>query len=257
MVANQEAFVFGNMRKSAQHAGVAFGRSSPRVRVDFDGGTLQNLVQIESWYDAPRNTISINDHDIWSPGTHAHEYGHSFHNMALGGIGHIYVSGWPTHGFEGEYNGAKALLEGFAEFFETLVLPGTSGIHAGVRWPEYWPRALPTGPDSEARVAAYLWDVIDDAGERGSSYEYLPSSDPASWGTVPGIGWYYPQETFDLVQIAPRTLGEVIDTCGSPSWGLLDSRPESIEGIHRCLVARTGQGTNLERLFSRINGIYY
>lgn len=246
MVANQEAFVFGNVRKSAQRAVVAFGRSSPRVRVDFDSGTLTEWgLQGTSWYDAPRNTISINQNAIWSPATHAHEYGHSFHNMALGGIGHIYISGWPTHDFENEYNGAKALLEGFAAFFETLVMPGTSSIHAGVRWPEYWPRALPTGPDSEARVAAYLWDVIDNAAE-GSSYESL-------WGTVPGN---HPQETFDLVQIAPRTLGEVIDTCGSPSWGLLDSRPESIEGIHRCLVARTGQGTNLERLFWRIYGIY-
>jgi hypothetical protein len=246
MVANQEAFVFGNMRKSAQHAVLAFGRSSPRVRVDFDGGTLTEWgLQGTSWYDAPRNTISINQDAIWRPGTHAHEYGHSFHNMALGGIGHIYISGWPEHDFEGEWNGAKALLEGFAEFFETLVLPGTSSIHKGVRWPEHWENPLPTGPDSEARVAAYLWDVIDYADE-GSSYESL-------WGTVPGV---HAPETFDLVQIAPRTLGEVIDTCGSPSWGLLDSRPESIEGIHRCLVARTGQGTNLERLFWRIYGIY-
>ncbi|HZG41883.1 MAG TPA: hypothetical protein VEY93_02895, partial [Longimicrobium sp.] len=204
MVANQEAFVYGNVRKSVQRAQLLFGKASPRVRVEFDSGALQDFFGQTSWYDAPLNTISINDDDIWGflgdgAATQAHEYGHSYHNMALGGIGHIYISSAnPSHYFEAYSNGAKALLEGFAEFFETLVMPGRGDIHSGVRWPELWYKTLPTGPESEARVAAYLWDVIDDVNERGSAGEYLPSYDPASWGTV---NEWNAQEAFDQVQI--------------------------------------------------------
>jgi hypothetical protein len=67
------------------------------------------------------------------------------------------------------------------------------------------------------------------------------------------------QELYDQVTILPSTLGKVIDECGSPSWGLLDSRPESIEGIHQCLKAYPGSApsTALNRIYSaNINGEY-
>lgn len=259
MVPNAEAYVFGNMRTSARRAHQVFGKGSPRVRVDFDSGLYQEAGQLGSWYDAPAHTISINDNDIWGyqregAGVHAHEYGHSYHNMALGGIGHIYISSVdPSHTFDGTSNGAKALLEGFATFFESLVMPGSRSIHRGVRWPQHY-GGLPFGPASEAAVSAYLWDVIDDGGEKSAGER----ADPA-WNTM--RDYSYPVEAFDQVQISPYTLGRVIDTCGSPSWGLLDSRPESIEGIHRCVKAydatTTAMGPALDRLYSaNINGVF-
>jgi hypothetical protein len=248
MVANQEAFVYGNMRKSGQRAQLLFGRSSPRTRVDFDSGMLQDGLGQTSWYDAPLHTISINDDHIWSRATHAHEYGHSFHNMALGGIGHIYVSSFfLSHTFEEQTNGAKALLEGFAEFFETLIHPGARSLHRGVRWPNNWTSSIDLGPKTEGRVAAYLWDVIDNPDEKGSAHEHYGAE---GWGTVPNAG--NAQEWYDQVTILPSTLGKVIDECGRPSWGLLDTRPESIEGIHRCLQSYDGGafGTVLTPIYS-------
>lgn len=246
MVANQEANVYGTIRKSAQRAQQLFGWSSPRVRVDFDSHSLR----LSSWYDAPLHIISINVDDIWGSegaATQAHEYGHSYHHKALGGIGHIYISGGPRHSFDSDSNGAKALLEGFAAFFETLVMPGQSFIHRHVRWPEGWSPALPVGPRAEARVAAFLWDAIDDDAEKGSSFEHLSPGDPNYWGTVTE---YIPAEPYDGVRLSHVYLGNVIRDCRT---GLLNTRPESIDGIYDCLMAGsdpTGQYA-LNRMYSR------
>lgn len=230
MAPNQEAFVYGNMRKSAQRAASLFRRSSERVRVDFDSHSLA----IGSWYDAPLHIVSIKWDDIWEnegASTQAHEYGHSYHHRALGGIGHIYISSAdPSHTFESNSNGAKALLEGFATFFETLVMPAKGDTDPYVRSPELY-GGLPVGPRAESRVAAYLWDVVDDAAEKGSHFEYLPFGDLNYTGTY--TGWI-PQEPYDPVQISHYDLGRVLRDCRVVE-GLLTVRPESINGIRDCL----------------------
>lgn len=245
MIPNREAFVFGNMRKSGQRAQQLFWWASERTRVDFDNGSLSLSA---SHYDAPFNRISILGVDIWGDNgaaTQAHEYGHSYHHKALGGIGHIYFSGDPRHNFTDNSNGAKALLEGFATFFETLVMPGRDpDIHYFVRDPESHSPALPTGPRAESRVAAFLWDYVDDGQEKGSSGEY------GSWGTL-----WSPPEPWDLVQSSHTDLAHVLIWCRE---GTFQTRPESIEALMPCFYARTtaaGQ-INLQRLYARtVNGI--
>lgn len=230
MAPNQEAFVYGNVRKSAQRAASLFGRSSERVRVDFDSHSLA----IGSWYDAPLHIVSIKAEDIWEDegaSTQAHEYGHSYHHKALGGIGHIYISSAdPRHNFRDESNGAKALLEGFAAFFETSVMPGKSWIDPYVRNPDIYSNVA-IGPRAEARVAAYFWDLVDDAAEKATVHEYGSAADPSFWGT----GWLFPsQEIFDPVQFSHAYVGEVLRECRT-GYGLLQVRPESIDGIRVCM----------------------
>jgi hypothetical protein len=242
MVPNQEAYVYGNVRKSAQRAAGLFARNtSERTRVDFDSGDLRLG---NSWYNLALNVISIDIEDIWfdeGAATQAHEYGHAYHNKALGGIAHIYVTGDPRHNFTDDSNGAKALLEGFATFFETLVMPGKDySTHYYVRWPQLW-SSLPTGPRAESRAAAFLWDVIDDASEKGS-----PNESPSStnyWGTVSGG----PYEDFDAIQVSHYGLGTVIRSCG----GFIPAT--SIEGLHTCLQTYVGTASQpaMVRLYER------
>jgi hypothetical protein len=173
IVPNREAWVYGNIRKAAQRAVELFGRHSERVRVDFDSGP-----ETTSWYNATAHHVSILNPSIWSHNaveTHGHEYGHSYHSRALGGISHIYVSGDPRHTFHTDGTGDKALLEGFATFFSTLVLPGEPDFGYYVRHPEHYTRFtghyLPTGQRVEGRAAAYLWDLVDEPSEKGSDHE--------------------------------------------------------------------------------------
>ena len=248
MAPNQEAYVYGNVRKSAQRAASLFGRSSDRVRVDFDSHSLA----IGSWYDAPLHIVSIKSDDIWDDegaSTQAHEYGHSYHHRALGGIGHIYLSSAdPSHYFESNSNGAKALLEGFAAFFETLVMPNKGENDTFVRSPGLWTGGLPVGPRAESRVAAFLWDVVDDDAEKGSRFEYLPFGDPQYTGTNTRS---IPQEPYDPVQISHYDLGRVLRDCRT-GYGLLTVRPESIDGIRDCLgVEFLGLQYAIHRLYER------
>jgi hypothetical protein len=228
MAPNQEAFVYGNVRKSAQRALALFGHNSQRVRVDFDSHSLA----LGSWYDAPLHIVSIKSDDIWEnegASTQAHEYGHSYHHKALGGIGHIYISSAdPRHYFRDESNGAKALLEGFAAFFETLVMPGKSWIDPYVRNPDIY-RNVAIGPRAEARVAAYFWDLVDDPSERGSAHEYGSALD--FWGA----GSIFPSpESFDGIQFTHAYVGNVLRDCRT-GYGVLTVRPESIDGIRVCM----------------------
>lgn len=251
MVPNQEAFVYGNMRTSAKRAKQLFWWSSERTRVDFDNSILKARA---SWYDAPRNVINILGVDIWGDegaATQAHEYGHSYHHKALGGIGHIYVSSVnPMHSFDANSNGAKALLEGFATFFETLVMPGKGWSHRYVRHPEGYHPTLPTGSRSEARVSAFFWDYIDDAAEKGWSGEEL------HWDyNFAYIMSTLPAEPFDNVQFPHTDLAHVLIWCRT---GAFQTRPESLEGLMECFRARTNAAgqASLNQLYSRtVDGI--
>lgn len=230
--------MYGNIRKAGQRAVELFGRNSARVRVDFDAWPENT-----SWYDAAAHHISIVDEQIWSwdaTETHGHEYGHSYHSRALGGISHIYVSGNPTHTFNQDGTGDKALLEGFAHFFSTLVLPGQQGDSYYVRHPErYTPDGggyMPTGVRVEARTAAYLWDLVDDGNEKGSGHEYdqgeIAVAAPYYWGTFT-YGQAVP-ESFDATYLSPAFVGSVLVECREDGGG----QPEDIAGIHQCVRAR-------------------
>lgn len=230
---NEEAFVYGNMRKAGQRAVELMGHPSARVRVDFD-----SWPETTSWYNSPGHHISILDSDIWGTqgaATQAHEYGHSYHNKALGGIGHIYISGVPTHSFNSSDTGDKAYLEGFASFFGTLVMPGKGGTGWYVRHPDRWTQdqgsSLPVGVRTEGRAAAWFWDLIDDGAELGSQHEVWRNEPgvaaPYYWGSYAGA----PAETWDGVQLTPTTVAVLIRSCRK----LNGDRPESVDYLHYCL----------------------
>lgn len=165
------ARVFVNIGKAKSAATALFGVSRPYIGV--------NIGSDGSYYTPSSDVITIDTHDIWGAYgifTAAHEYGHAFHQKALGGnegSGHCQV-----HFLDTESNLQCVFSEGFADFFGASVRPdlGTfqyrDYMENDAGFPGYQsrlnnPPVYTPGPTSfegsliESAYAAFLYDLVD------------------------------------------------------------------------------------------------
>ncbi len=167
--------VFQNLRVIAPTAKAMF---SPWTR-----GRVLVWVNLSASSQYSRWTDQITIADVWTDFggfTHAHEYGHAFHEKALGGMSDD-SGGCPSPHFLYflPSNLGCAYREGFADYFAIAVFPSGSGHFVN----DIESNAQFGGGDGsryEGAFAAFLYDLTDPANELKDSmqypYEYVAST---------------------------------------------------------------------------------
>lgn len=221
LTSNREARVWSSLLPTISRAFSEFQRIRPKIKVDIVNPP--SPTQAGNVYSPLRDSIAIDTNSVWGQFGHfivAHEYGHAFHWVALGGYPAFGSCGpGGIHYRSGAYSLQCALREGFANFFAAFVLqdsivgewedifesahlgPFQSGTGLG---PGYWcenksepglcaASAYTTdGARNETAVAGFLYDIADDA---------------ATNNGTPGVD-------DDAIQaLGAKWIGDVIATC--------------------------------------------
>jgi hypothetical protein len=201
-----ESYVFVNAAMAAANGKVFFGRSRPQVQY-----WLQHTVEPDdnanySWWS---DDIEMFMDDYLFPRgifVAAHEYGHAFHEKALGGIT---GGGCPDpHFMSKEHNFGCAYSEGFANYFAVATRGSESAYYDLIESPDTFTQ----GAASEQAVAAFYFDVTDPV------------------GTGPEAAW-------DVIHYPGTYISELIQTCDEfsglsmPSW----NRAMGVDAIIYCM----------------------
>ena len=111
--------VWANLITTIGNSTAHFARTRPKVPVDV-------VTSGETYYSPASDVIRIDHSRIWGQDgfrVAAHEYGHGFHEKALGGMqwapGQCPAAG---HWLNGAYGLKCAYVEGFAQFFAALMM---------------------------------------------------------------------------------------------------------------------------------------
>jgi hypothetical protein len=195
--------VFKNMDHIAALTQSYFARSRGRLPVDLIWRTWDPCYNDVSRYiHAPwgwssycgfgGDRVQIRDaapnRAIWGPYgyfTQAHEYGHAFHEKALGGIHHAGDCG-ASHSLQASSgNLGCAWQEGFADFVAALVDPINIGFYFSILQNIPNTSAGTDGSVWEQAVAGFLLDLTDPVGD----------------------------ESFDQIQYPARYIGDLVAQC--------------------------------------------
>lgn len=197
--------VFVSLDRSARAAQSFFGRSRPRIPVVLTSnttipystycppGTFQGCTfGGDDYLRIQTDSTTAYGQQIWGrTGTFitTHEYGHAFHEKALGGFIRYY-SGCGTHSLTTLATNMRcALPEGFADYFAVVVRPDETGYDQSWESNYYYRTYLlnQDGSRSEGAIAAFFYDLTDNN--------------------------RFGAETHDVVQYAGTVVGTVISTC--------------------------------------------
>jgi hypothetical protein len=127
----------------------------------------------------------------------SHEYGHAFHEKALGGFVRYYGGCNTTvmHSLTTlNVSMPCALPEGFADYFAVITRPDETGYDYATET-NYYYRTYLAGQDgsrAEGAIAAFFYDLVD----------------ANRWGTATS-----PPDTFDVVAYPGTVVGDVINGC--------------------------------------------
>jgi hypothetical protein len=176
-----ESYVFVNAAMAAANGKVFFGRNRPQVQywLHHESGNADY-----SWWSDDIE-MYINDY-LGSRGIFvaAHEYGHAFHEKALGG--NYGGCGGDPHSFELESSFPCAYSEGFGNYYAATTLgPATGYYYNQIESPATFAQ----GGASEQAVAATYFDITDPAG-----------------GTGPEAAW-------DGIQYPGSYIAQLVQTC--------------------------------------------
>jgi hypothetical protein len=187
-----QSHVFRNMVLSVNATFGMFAQRRGRVRVlTFTTGT--------SLYDPGADRIEVGLLAVWGPFgvfTAAHEYGHAFHEKALGGIPQ-WVCPSP-HYVSGAHRIDCAYVEGFPDFLAVAARGAEAEFYHDIRNNRYPPAMQGTpalagdGSVVEGAVAGFLYDLWDGTGYEVDAF---------------GVSWY------DPLQLSGTYLGQVMQTC--------------------------------------------
>jgi hypothetical protein len=164
--------VFTNMNRTISASEAFFSYRRPFIEVDLVSDTISGYCPVSGFGGicnrADYVRIGTRTSDRYGPqvwGTNgvfvqAHEYGHAFHEKALGGFYHRYYSGCGYHDWTLPTSLGCALIEGFASYFAVATRRQATGNY------EYWVETnafYPGGDGSivEGPVASFLYDITD------------------------------------------------------------------------------------------------
>jgi len=204
--------LWANTLATIRSSATRFDHSRPRidVRVENPDGNPNRAAYYRS-----EDRIRVGENRIWFQDgffVAAHEYGHAFHERAIGGIGTASGQCPPAgHWLNGAYNLQCAYTEGFADFYAAFVLQDSIvGFREDLfefphdtaygRWGSYLPygrwclqstsynfcssgQFTGKGSLAEAAVAAFLYDLADGSG----TANYPPGWDDD--GVAVGAAW--------------------------------------------------------------------
>jgi hypothetical protein len=179
---------------AAANGKVFFGRSRPPVQYWLHHTVEEGDVANYSWWS---DDIEMYINDYLFPGgvfVAAHEYGHAFHEKALGG--NHGGCGGEDHFFSQESSFPCAYSEGFANYYAAV----TRGAETGSFYTRIdSPNTFTQGAASEQAVAAFYFDVTDPVG----------SGPEADWDVIQYPGTYISeliQTCEELSGVAPQYL---------------------------------------------------
>lgn len=195
-----------------------FGYTRPSVAVHLGGDCPGPSTG--TCYQSSSDEIYITENRYYNTRTDLHEYGHAYHERALGGI-----TGYPNcaitgHSFSSPSNIGCAYSEGVADFI-SAVGPGAhpgftfdSDIEANFHLVEFG-GSNPDGSAWETAVAAFLYDLVDN--------------------------WTYPDgpnnatgDDDDSVSYPANYVAQVIRTCRHQSIGFIPFGPWGIDHLIYC-----------------------
>lgn len=197
--------VFVGLNRAARSAQTFFGRSRPRTPAVLTSnttipystycppGTYQGCTfGGDDYLRIQTDSTTAYGQQIWGQ-TGAfittHEYGHAYHEKALGGFIRYY-GGCGTHSLTALATNMRcALPEGFADYFAVAVRPDETGYDYAWETNYYYQTYLANqdGSRSEGAIAAFFYDLTDNN----------------RWGA----------ETHDVVQYAGTVIADVIAGC--------------------------------------------
>lgn len=181
----ERAHVFVGLDQGIRNADRVFAFSRAKILVRLDGA------QPYSTYDWNGSDMLLIDTQPTAPyadqiwGTYGafvqlHEYGHGFHEKALGGVKRYYSCPEP-HYMETRTTLACALAEGFPDYFAVVARGSAMGtmesdIERGIYSPgstsAYGVAAGTNGGTIEGAVASFLYDITDPANETHDQTAY-------------------------------------------------------------------------------------
>ena len=182
----ERAHVFVGLDQGIRNADTKFQFSRAKIMVRLDG-TLQYSTYDWNgsdmlWIDTQPNTGYADQ--VW--GTYGafvqmHEYGHGFHEKALGGVKRYYSCPSTYHPMQNVTSLACALAEGFPDYFAVVARGSEMGtmesdIERGIYSPGstnlYGVAAGTNGGQIEGAVASFLYDISDPANETHDQTAY-------------------------------------------------------------------------------------
>lgn len=163
--------VYVNMNQVIQSSDSYFGISRGQIRV-----TLGEYDNNTSSYDYggpfDDEEIKLDNDDVWSTEgvfTQAHEYGHAFHEKALGI--HLVNACGQSHWLSDDINLQCAYVEGFADYYAAATMGSAAAYAGGIESNSYL-GSNPDGSIVEGAVAAFLLDLSDPANELHDGVHY-------------------------------------------------------------------------------------
>ncbi len=156
------------LTSNAARAYTIMSRAAYDAIVQFGLGRTQILAEISSsrgaFYSPSQDKIVLRTNSL--PGEFgrfviAHEYGHAYHNGAMGGRNPNFADNCDPHYLELPSSYGCALSEGFADFFSVFL---TGNLLGAFESNIYHSSGVPN-PKTEGAVAAALLDVADPANE--------------------------------------------------------------------------------------------
>jgi hypothetical protein len=172
------AHVYANLDRDIRYGDSFFGtqRSRITVRVEpaaystYDWNSTGNLI-IDTSTDATYPTSQV--WGTYGQFVQAHEYGHAFHDAALGGAKRYYSCPNP-HSISASTTLACALAEGFPDYYAVTVAGSRTGSWlTNIENGAYSPTTANTnGAIIEGAVASFLYDMTDAANETHDQTAY-------------------------------------------------------------------------------------
>lgn len=207
------AHLLSNVTRAARRAEAFFGRSRSQVNV------VVNPQTARAWYDRTDDRIVIgtaagtgNVWGVWGAFLAGHEYGHAYHERALGGLADENPENCAEHDFTSDEHPICAWQEGLANYLAVAVHPDDSvaSYHPTMLQGQWYAAArssgLTDGSRIEGAVATFLLHV-------GGTPD-APAAAPAPGGPY---------------------LANLIHGCHSQFQGLFYEQASSVEGIVYCM----------------------
>lgn len=221
-VNSDQGHVFDRMRKAAQRSRSYFGSSRGRldVRISSSEG---------SYYQGGKDRVTMRESSIggsFGDFVVPHEYGHAYHEKALGGNGGSGQCPSP-HYFDGAHNMECAYSEGFANYLASVTLDGYNYYKSRIQSNGFYPGGEGNGDRNdgsiiEGAVAAFLYDLTDPA-----------------------------NETHDKLDFPGRYVGDIIRTCRWEYAGWLTFRATGVDHLIMCMQRST---PNYSKYFQQRGG---
>jgi hypothetical protein len=183
----ERAHVYSNLDKGIRNGDAFFGIQRAKILVRLDPNASYSTYD---WNGSDRLIIDTQPNtgygdQVWGPYgafVQAHEYGHAYHETALGGVKRYYTGACPSpHDMWRQTTHACAIAEGFPDYYSVVVLGSATGymltdIENGRYSPsstnEWGFRPGDNGSIIEGAFASFLYDITDPANETHDQTAY-------------------------------------------------------------------------------------